>query len=111
MNREGYLNADRRGRGFGLTVDQRQHMYDAMLTYQKTLEARGALDWGDADNLSREQYDYAANDVRYLLDIKDKLEVMLKREDREQLAQQCFQVIPVMVTLDILQYQNLFDHR
>ena len=22
-------------------------MYDAMLTYQKTLEARGALDWGD----------------------------------------------------------------
>lgn len=47
MNREGYLNADRRGRGFGLTVDQRQRMYDAMLTYQKTLEARGALDWGD----------------------------------------------------------------
>jgi superfamily I DNA/RNA helicase len=47
MNREGYLNADRRGRGFGLTVHQRQRMYDAMLAYQKTLEARGALDWGD----------------------------------------------------------------
>jgi hypothetical protein len=47
MNRDGYLNADRRGRGFGLTVDQRQRMYDAMLAYQKTLEARGALDWGD----------------------------------------------------------------
>lgn len=68
-------------------------------------------DWGDAENLSREQYDYAANDVRYLLDVKDKLLMMLKREGREQLAQQCFQVIPVLVALDILQYQNIFDHR
>jgi superfamily I DNA/RNA helicase len=47
MNRDGYLNADRRGRGFGLNEDQRQRMYDAVLAYQKTLEARGALDWGD----------------------------------------------------------------
>jgi ribonuclease D len=68
-------------------------------------------DWGNAENLSREQYDYAANDVRYLLDAKDKLTAMLKREGREQLAQQCFQVIPVMVALDILQYENIFDHR
>lgn len=68
-------------------------------------------DWGNADSLSREQYDYAANDVRYLLDAKDKLKAMLKREDREQLAQQCFQVVPVLVALDILQYQNIFDHR
>ncbi|MEO1005983.1 MAG: ribonuclease D [Cyanobacteria bacterium J06638_38] len=68
-------------------------------------------DWGNAENLSQEQYDYAANDVRYLLDVKDKLTMMLKRERREQLAQQCFQVIPVFVALDILQYQNIFDHR
>lgn len=68
-------------------------------------------DWGDAENLSREQYDYAANDVRYLLDVRDKLTEMLKREGREQLAQQCFQAIPVFVALDILQYQNIFDHR
>lgn len=68
-------------------------------------------DWGDAENLSREQYDYAANDVRYLLEVKDRLTMMLKREGREQLAQQCFQVIPIMVTLDIMQYQNIFDHR
>lgn len=68
-------------------------------------------DWGDAENLSREQYDYAANDVRYLLDVKDKLIAMLQREDREQLAQQCFQAIPVFVALDILQYPNIFDHR
>ena len=68
-------------------------------------------DWGDAENLSGEQYDYAANDVRYLLDVKEKLTNMLKREDRYQLAQQCFQAIPVFVALDIMHYQNIFDHR
>lgn len=68
-------------------------------------------DWGNAENLSSEQYDYAANDVRYLLDVKDKLTEMLKREGREQLAQQCFQVVAVFVALDLLQYQNIFDHR
>ena len=68
-------------------------------------------DWGNAEYLSREQYDYAANDVRYLLDAKEKLTSMLRREGREQLAQQCFQVVPVFVALDILQYQNIFDHR
>jgi len=68
-------------------------------------------DWGDAENLSGEQYDYAANDVRYLLDVKEKLTSMLKREDRYQLAQQCFQAIPVFVALDIMQYHNIFDHR
>ncbi|HEY9768428.1 MAG TPA: ribonuclease D [Coleofasciculaceae cyanobacterium] len=67
-------------------------------------------DWGDADNLSREQYDYAANDVRYLLNVKDKLTMMLRREGREQLAQQCFQAIPVFVALDILQFPNIFEH-
>lgn len=68
-------------------------------------------DWGNAENLSGEQYDYAANDVRYLLDLKEKLTLMLKREEREELALQCFQAIPVFVALDILQYQNIFDHR
>ena len=68
-------------------------------------------DWGNAENLSKEQYDYAANDVRYLLDLRSKLTMMLRREDREDLAQQCFQVIPVLIALDILQFQNIFEHR
>jgi len=58
MNRDGYLNADRRRRGFGLTVEQRQRMYDAMLAYQKTLEGRGALDWGD---IPRRLWHYTEN--------------------------------------------------
>jgi len=68
-------------------------------------------DWGNAENLSIDQYNYAANDVRYLLDIKAKLTQMLQREDRYQLAQRCFQTIPVFVELDRAHYQNIFDHR
>jgi hypothetical protein len=47
MNRQGYIEADRRGRGFGLSAEQRSRVYDAMLAYQKGLEAQNALDWGD----------------------------------------------------------------
>ena len=67
-------------------------------------------DWGNAENLSEEQYSYAANDVRYLIEIQEKLTTMLKREGRYQLAQQCFQSIPIFVALDILQYNNIFEH-
>lgn len=47
MNREAYLTADRRGRGFGLTREQRARVYEAVLAYQKALEVRHSLDWGD----------------------------------------------------------------
>jgi ribonuclease D len=67
-------------------------------------------DWGNAANLSEEQLRYAANDVRYLISVKDKLITMLQREDRWELAQQCFQALPVMVSLDILNYGDIFSH-
>jgi ribonuclease D len=67
-------------------------------------------DWGNAENLSEAQLSYAANDVSYLHGLRDKLTVMLKREDRWELAQQCFSCIPTFAALDIGQYQNLFEH-
>lgn len=67
-------------------------------------------DWGNAANLSREQLRYAANDVRYLLSACKKLTAMLEREERWQLAQQCFQCLPTLATLDLMQYQNIFEH-
>ncbi|BAY10673.1 ribonuclease H-like domain-containing protein [Calothrix sp. NIES-2098] len=67
-------------------------------------------DWGNADNLSVEQLSYAANDVRYLLSVQQKLINMLKREERWQLAQECFQVLPIIVSLDLLQFKDLFEH-
>ncbi|MFB2980130.1 ribonuclease D [Microseira sp. BLCC-F43] len=67
-------------------------------------------DWGNPVNLSDEQLRYAANDVRYLLSVQKKLIEMLKREERWELAQQCFQCLPVIVSLDLLQYKDIFEH-
>ncbi len=67
-------------------------------------------DWGNASNLTDAQLSYAANDVRYLIPAREKLIAMLKRENRWELAQQCFQCIPVFVALDIDRYSNIFEH-
>ena len=67
-------------------------------------------DWGNAMNLSEEQLRYAANDVRYLHSLRETLITMLKREDRWELAQECFRCIPTFVRLDLMQYANVFEH-
>ena len=67
-------------------------------------------DWGNAMNLSADQLRYAANDVRYLHQIRQSLTAMLKREERWELALDCFACIPTFVTLDLLQYPNIFEH-
>ncbi|ACK65189.1 3'-5' exonuclease [Rippkaea orientalis PCC 8801] len=67
-------------------------------------------DWGNSANLSVAQLSYAANDVRYLIPAKEKLITMLQREERWQLAEQCFNCIPVFVSLDLEQYKDIFEH-
>ncbi len=67
-------------------------------------------DWGNVGNLSEDQLNYAANDVRYLLNVQRKLVSMLEREDRLELAQQCFECLPIIVTLDLLQFKDIFEH-
>jgi ribonuclease D len=67
-------------------------------------------DWGRVEELSEAQLAYAAGDVRWLLAARDRLEVMLRREDRWQLAQRCFQCLPVFAELDRGQYKQIFEH-
>ncbi|MGB3558754.1 MAG: ribonuclease D, partial [Geitlerinemataceae cyanobacterium] len=67
-------------------------------------------DWGNASHLSEEQLSYAANDVRYLLGAYQKLTAMLEREERWELAQQCFECLPVFVSLDLSYYKDIFEH-
>ena len=67
-------------------------------------------DWGNAAHLSQEQLSYAANDVLYLLSLRQKLSAMLKREERWELAQQCFACVPTFVSLDLLQYKDVLEH-
>jgi ribonuclease D len=67
-------------------------------------------DWGNPKNLGEKQLSYAANDVRYLIPMQAKLIAMLKREERWELAQSCFQCLPTFVALDLLQYTGVFEH-
>ena len=67
-------------------------------------------DWGNVATLSDEQLSYAANDVRYLHSLRDKLTDMLKREDRWQIMQKCLTCLPTFVELDLMQYSSVFEH-
>jgi ribonuclease D len=68
-------------------------------------------DWG-ADDLTDAQRDYAASDVRYLHALKEKLDERLKREERTELAQACFEFLPTRALLDIAGWpeQDIFAH-
>ena len=67
-------------------------------------------DWGKVGDLTKKQLVYASNDVRYLLEAKQKLEEMLKREERWELAKKCFKCVPIFSELDIRRFTNIFDH-
>ena len=67
-------------------------------------------DWGNS-NLSKEQIAYAANDVIYLHQIKNKLDEMLVREDRQLLVDACLSFLPTRVELDLRGWENdIFSH-
>jgi len=67
-------------------------------------------DWGSEENLSKDQINYAANDVKYLINAMEKLTLILKREKRYEIAQKCFSVIPIYSELDINHFINIFEH-
>jgi ribonuclease D len=68
-------------------------------------------DWGAAD-LSPEQLTYAASDVLYLHVIWQKLEALLIRENRLELAMACYAFLPTRASLDLLGYESadIFSH-
>ncbi|MDW3205138.1 MAG: ribonuclease D [Alphaproteobacteria bacterium] len=57
-------------------------------------------DWA-ASELSPAQQEYAASDVLYLHQIKDRLDTMLAREGRTDIAQACFDFLPTRAELDL----------
>ena len=68
-------------------------------------------DWG-APELSEAQVAYAAADVTHLHALKDRLDAMLAREGREQLAAACFRFLPDRVRLDLAGFgaDDIFAH-
>ncbi|MEM7634460.1 MAG: ribonuclease H-like domain-containing protein [Pseudomonadota bacterium] len=68
-------------------------------------------DWG-TPVLSDAQKQYAALDVIYLHELKVRLDQMLRREDRAELAQACFDFLPTRADLDLAGWPNedIFAH-
>ncbi len=68
-------------------------------------------DWGAAA-LSKDQQKYAASDVLYLHRLRTRLDEMLEREGRLELAQQCFDFLPTRAALDLAGWEDtdIFAH-
>jgi len=66
-------------------------------------------DWS-SPVLDEEQVRYAISDVTLLLPLMDRLEEMLVRNGRSDLARDCFRAIPTLARLDLLGYDLLFEH-
>jgi ribonuclease D len=70
-----------------------------------------ASDWS-VEELSKEQLEYAASDVLYLHELKGQLEKKLKKLDRFNLAQDCFNFIKTRTYLDLNGWPDIdiFEH-
>lgn len=68
-------------------------------------------DWG-AETLSQAQLDYAASDVLYLHKLRNVLDGMLAREGRTEMAQACFDFLPMRAQLDLAGWPetDIFAH-
>ncbi len=62
--------------------------------------------WG-ARKLTNDQINYAASDVLHLHKIKTILDVRLKTEGRIELADECFNFLPIRAQLDILGWPDI----
>src|SRR3954447_9150981 len=68
-------------------------------------------DWG-SQSLSDAQLAYAASDVLHLHGLRERLDAMLAREGRSELAQACFAFLPMRAQLDLQGWQaeDIFAH-
>ncbi len=74
-------------------------------------KAQQSSDWASAD-LSEAQQAYAASDVLNLHAIRERLQEMLEREGRAELAQACFEFLPTRADLDLSGWSesDIFAH-
>lgn len=74
-------------------------------------KAQQSSDWG-SPVLTQAQLDYAASDVLYLHAVRNRLDEMLEREGRTELARKCFEFLPTRSALDLAGWdeQDIFAH-
>ncbi|MDR2067734.1 MAG: ribonuclease H-like domain-containing protein [Holosporaceae bacterium] len=68
-------------------------------------------DWGRRE-LSKEQLKYASGDVLYLHSLREKLDEMLEREGKTDIASDCFRMIDLISSLELsgVVPEELFQH-
>ena len=78
---------------------------------QEISKQQQSSDWGAAD-LTDAQIAYAASDVAHLHALRDRLDAMLAREGRSELAAACFRFLPERVRLDLAGFaaEDIFAH-
>lgn len=93
------------------TSTERHGLKDLVSTYLGiTLDKeKQTSDWG-AEQLSKEQLQYAANDVLHLIELKEVLTSLLQREGRLDLAKASFEFLPTLCTFDRLGWEGVFEH-
>ena len=81
-----------------------------LLSIEITKEQQSS-NWG-SKTISKKQKSYAANDVLYLHELKEKLEALLLQENRLELAEKVFSFLKVRVELDLAGFEDLdiFSH-
>ena len=76
-----------------------------LLSIEITKEQQSS-NWG-SKIISKKQKSYAANDVLYLHELKEKLEAFLLQEKRLELAEKVFSFLKVRVDLDLAGFEDL----
>ena len=68
-------------------------------------------DWGNTE-LTTDQCNYAASDVLHLHKLKEKLDAMLERTGRADMAKACFNFLPTRAALDLKGWEpvDIFAH-
>ena len=82
------------------------------LTGVELSKQQQSSDWG-AETLSDAQLTYAASDVLHLHALRARLDIMLAREGRMEIAQACFDFLPVRAKLDLMGWpeSDIFSHQ
>ncbi len=68
-------------------------------------------DWGNVQ-ISKDQIKYAAQDVLYLHQLMERLNIMIEREGRGEIFAKCLEFLPTRCELDLIGFANLdiFNH-
>lgn len=78
---------------------------------RKLSKQQQSSDWG-ANKLTKDQVNYAASDVLYLHKLRERLDEMLERESRKEMAYKCFDFLQTRAELDLAGWieDDIFAH-